>query len=186
MTSRWLFRPALLAALAIAALVSPVRAEPRDDVIQGVVRCAAIADDRTWLDCYYGAAQPMRAKLGLQPAPGSQQALVPPPVPGAPAPALAPFQFTNPESTGRPGFFGRLMAHTVVKAEPPAHMKSYTFDKAGFFTVTLANGEVWHQNTTDAIQAHWRNPPQSYVVVIQPGSKMEVDGHETYVVERVR
>ena len=166
------------------ALVSPVLAAPRDDVKAGAARCDGIADDRAWLDCYYGAAQPMRAKLGLPPAPGSQQALVPPPVPGARA--MAPFQLSNTDSSGRPGFFGRLMAHTVVKAEPPTHMKSYTFDKSGFFTVTLANGEVWQQDTTDAVQAHWRNPPASYVVTIQPGSKMEVGSHETYVVERVR
>jgi hypothetical protein len=52
-------------------------AATRDDVLYGASRCEAIADDRMWLDCYYGAAQPMRAHLGLPPAPVSQQNLVP-------------------------------------------------------------------------------------------------------------
>jgi hypothetical protein len=43
-------------------------ADPREDVVAGLTRCAALADDRQWLDCYYGAAQPMRAALGLAPA----------------------------------------------------------------------------------------------------------------------
>ena len=60
----------------------PALAAARDDVLYGISRCGGIADDRTWLDCVYGAAQPMRAQLGLQPAPASQQKLVPPAVPG--------------------------------------------------------------------------------------------------------
>src|SRR5271154_1492429 len=71
----------------LLALAAPALAAPRDDVLYGISRCGGIADDRTWLDCVYGAAQPMRAKLGLPPAPASQQALVPPPVPGQAAPA---------------------------------------------------------------------------------------------------
>ena len=184
MRSRFCLLVALALPPVFPALVSPVWAAPRDDVKAGAGRCDGIADDRAWLDCYYGAAQPMRAKLGLAPAPASQQALVPPPAPGAPA--LAPFQLGNTDTSGRPGFFGRLMAHTVVKAEPPVRMKSYTFDRTGFFTVTLANGEVWQQSTVDSVQANWRNRPESYVVTIEPGSKMNVNGHETYQVERIR
>lgn len=30
--------------------------------------CNGLGDDRQWLDCYYGAAQPARAGLGLKPA----------------------------------------------------------------------------------------------------------------------
>src|ERR1700749_4770995 len=48
----------------------------RDDVIANVERCSAITDNRVWLNCFYGAAQPMRAQLGLPPAPESQVALV--------------------------------------------------------------------------------------------------------------
>jgi hypothetical protein len=63
-----------------------VHAATRDDVMYAASRCGGIEDNRTWLDCYYGAAQPMRAELGLQPAPVSQQNLVPAAIPGVPAP----------------------------------------------------------------------------------------------------
>lgn len=49
----------------------------RNEVKAESLRCDSIADERTWLECYYGAAQPARADLGLPPAPVSQQSLVP-------------------------------------------------------------------------------------------------------------
>ena len=51
-------------------------ADAREDVVAGLTRCANLTDDRQWLDCYYGAAQPMRAWLGLSPAPQSQLKLL--------------------------------------------------------------------------------------------------------------
>ncbi len=51
-------------------------AAPRDDVMSRALRCAVIGESRSWLDCYYGAAQPARDALGLQPAPPSQLTLV--------------------------------------------------------------------------------------------------------------
>jgi hypothetical protein len=41
----------------------------REDVLLRLTRCAPIGDTRQYLDCYYAAAQPLRAELGLQPAP---------------------------------------------------------------------------------------------------------------------
>src|SRR6201996_57344 len=73
-------RIALLLVCATALSPLPVTtawAGPRDDVADGVSRCNRIADDRIWLDCFYGSAQPMRARLGLTPAPASQTRLVP-------------------------------------------------------------------------------------------------------------
>lgn len=59
-------------AVAIATIPCPALARPRDDAMSGAYRCAAIPDSRMWLACYYGAAQPVRAALGLPPAPASQ------------------------------------------------------------------------------------------------------------------
>jgi len=56
---------------------------------------------------------------------------------------------------------------------------SCSFDKSGYFTVTLANGEVWKQVTADAVQAKWRAQPASHIVTILPGPKMPVGTHET-------
>src|SRR6185437_4654039 len=49
-----------------------IGADAREDVVRSMTRCAAYTEDRQWLECYYGAAQPMRAWLGLPPAPQSQ------------------------------------------------------------------------------------------------------------------
>ena len=54
---------------------NPARAGARDDVLSAAFHCAGIVDTRHWLDCYYGAAQPMRAQLGLEPAPTWQSDL---------------------------------------------------------------------------------------------------------------
>src|ERR1700742_2639884 len=80
-------RGALLAAWVIVA-PSPLLAAPRDEVKAGVTRCDGISDDHAWLDCFYGAAQPMRSRLGLSPAPDFQQRMVPP-ASAAPAPQAA-------------------------------------------------------------------------------------------------
>jgi hypothetical protein len=75
----WFLVPALL------SLVAPAQARPRDDALSGAIRCGAIADSRQWLDWYYGAAQPMRAALGLAPALAAQvQLAASPPAGGQP------------------------------------------------------------------------------------------------------
>jgi len=68
---RLVFSGVLLLLLAV-----PAMARPRDEVMINLYRCAAQASIRVWLDCYYGAAQPQRAALGLTPAPQAQVALV--------------------------------------------------------------------------------------------------------------
>jgi hypothetical protein len=75
-----LLLPLLAGLIAAIVLVPSAQARPRDDVMSGAFRCAPISDSRKWLDCYYGAAQPARAALGLQPAPDAQVRLVLSPV----------------------------------------------------------------------------------------------------------
>jgi hypothetical protein len=41
----------------------------REDVLLRLTSCASIGDTRQYLDCYYAAAQPLRAALNLAPAP---------------------------------------------------------------------------------------------------------------------
>jgi hypothetical protein len=179
--------------LAITALPASAWAGPRDDVKAGSDRCDVFTDDRTWLDCYYGAAQPMRARLGLPPAPASQQNLVPAFTPGAayPTRAGAPAaQAMAAPPAEKPGFFARLITPSTEKPEAPTHMTSYKFDASGHFIVTLANGETWRQVLGDPTQARWRAQAASYVVTIMPGAslgerEMKVGKSETYQVEQV-
>ena len=71
-----------LLVLPLLALAAPAEARPRDDALTSAFRCVVIADSHQWLDCYYGAAQPVRAALGLPPAPAAQLTLVTSPPPG--------------------------------------------------------------------------------------------------------
>src|SRR5436190_11346506 len=73
-------RKSLILAVSMLWQAAPAMAEPtRDAVMDAAQRCAGIPDNRVWLDCFYGSAQPMRAALGLSPAPESQTRLVPAP-----------------------------------------------------------------------------------------------------------
>ena len=58
--------------LSLLLAAQPAASRPRDDALAGAFRCSVIADSRQWLDCYYGAAQPVRAALGLAPALAAQ------------------------------------------------------------------------------------------------------------------
>jgi hypothetical protein len=181
MTLRYFLILALLPLVPTAAL-----ADTRDDVLAGASRCAAITDDRAWLDCYYGSAQPMRAQLGLPPAPASQISRVPPPY-GMARPFSAPAVATvaPAPATDHRGLSGGIFG----KAGDEIKMASYSFDKHGMFTVTLANGETWQQMADDSNFAHWRGPASAYNVSVAPGKyghaalMVENDG-QTYEVRR--
>ena len=182
----------LLCLLAPAAL-----ADTRDDVLVSIGRCGAIQDDRTWLNCVYGAQQPMRARLNLPPAPEFQQRLVPPAAnvpmatprydlpPSAPAPRTA----TRALAPKRPGFLS-----TMLGTAPPtavSRMTNYRFDKSGAFIVTLENGQTWRQTDPDAAHINWSKEPSAYEVTIIPEafgsySLKTNDSSKLYKVERVR
>ena len=158
----------LMTCLAVfpGALGAPALAGPRGDVMDGSARCASVADDRQWLDCYYGAAQPMLERLGLSPAPSSQLALVPPPGKSQ-LPAKSPPHLQAAQPPAKPGFFERLVARDELSREP--QMVSYRFDKQHRFTVTLSDGTTWRQSPDDTHRAAWSKPPSSYHVLVNKG-----------------
>lgn len=144
-----------------ASPVTPQIAALRDGILASALHCYAIAEDRAWLDCYYAAAQPMRAELGLVPGP---QAVL-----DKPKPAVIP--------AGAPLPSGEQMA-------------SYSFDRNRVFTVTLANGQIWRQLSGDTHTAHWRKPAGAYVVHVTHGLfgsfNLQVEGlPQVYKVDRV-
>jgi hypothetical protein len=128
---------------------------PRYQVTADALRCNSVAEDRPWLNCYYAAAQPVRAQLGLTPAPQA----------AAPLPALASVQ---------PG-----MAPAQPAALPQgwSPMQSYSFDRFGMFTVVLANGQQWRQLSGDTNLAHWTKPAASYQVRITHGALRSLNLH---------
>jgi hypothetical protein len=215
----------LLSVTGLGATTGAALAGPRDDVLVASQRCAAIADDRRWLDCYYGAAQPMRGQLGLPPAPASQTQLVPPADAYVPPPAMAA---APPQAYGvgavrpapaAPQPFGvgavRPPAAPVVASGPPPmpryqgglysglfgnghpavsdiRMTSYAFDKKGYFTVTLFDGEVWQQLVNEnEPKARWNKSPSSYVVSVGQGAMgtynlVVNDEGDSYKVKRIK
>jgi hypothetical protein len=187
-------RVLLVAALLGAGCLSAA-ADPRQDMLAGISRCAGLPDDRTFLDCVYGAAQPMRAELGLQPAPSFQTRLVPP-APGrqalpppmtsaSPPPMVAS---APPPQQKANGLFGNLFNGGT---EETTRMASYSFNPRGFFTVTLDNGQVWRQRTNDMTFAQWGAKPADYYVTVRAqttgGYSLSVRGDDgLYQVELVR
>ena len=240
----WFLGPVLL-----LLVVQPAAARPRDDALAGAFRCAVIGDARQWLDCYYGAAQPVRAGLGLAPASASQIRLAgAPPAGGAqaevavrdevmaraagcmrvaaerpwldcyydsavpmraelglvvpaqaarpvpppqPAPRMASLPPPRPVPSGPPpmprntGLFNGMFndIKPVVRDMP---MQSYSFNKSGAFTVTLADGQVWVQAEEDEVRhpARWRGPASEMMVKIEPDTMhtfdMEVAGESRF------
>lgn len=164
---------------------APAQADTRDDVLTGIQRCGGIQDDRTWLNCLYGAQQPMRARLGLPPAPEFQQRLVPQPSSAAPvASAVA-----RPAPRKKPGFFS-----TLIGTAPPvavSKMASYRTENNGAFVVTLENGQEWRQTNAEGGTALWTKPPSSYLVTISQGAfdsynLRTSDSPHAYKVERIK
>jgi hypothetical protein len=172
----------------------PLAAEagPRDDMLAGIARCNAFSDERTFLDCVYGAAQPVRAELGLPPAPPEQTRLVPREMGSAASsrPAAATASIANPAPQPDRGFVDRLLGSNKPLT-PSLPMRSYAFDRLGFFAVTLSDGEVWRQDPGDFERAHWNKPAANYVVTVVTGaagtSNLEVNGESVfYKVRRQR
>ena len=182
---------AILVAAFGCAAASQAQADPRSDVLAGIQRCGVIQDDRVWLDCVYGANQPMRAQLGLSPAPESQQRLVPP----VQLSSIAPQQTAaNPPPTRaaprtKPGFFSRLLG-----TDPPlavSRMTSYRYDESGAFIVALQNGQEWHQTDVLGGKAIWQKKPSAYTVTITNGAFGSFglrtdDSPRTFKVERLK
>jgi hypothetical protein len=153
--------------LIFALLMAPLdqaQAGTREDVLSGALRCGTIVDDRRWLDCFYGSAQPMRGQLGLSPAPVSQTALVPSSAPSGSSTSVsgAPVQHAERQS-----FWKRVLGGQVVLDKVSA--SSYGFDTSGYFTITLENGQVWRQQDSDPV-AHWSKPAKEYLITITKGA----------------
>ena len=153
--------------------VTPALAAPRDDVYAASLRCSAITDDRTWLDCYYGAAQPMRGQLQLPPAPAAQTSLVPAPVPGAPVPTLTIRPATA--VAARPAPKGPVTRTMEFLTGGDALLTkvaviSYSGGGGGSFLVVLENGQEWMQTDGQPRYTRWRDRPEMHRVTIWKGA----------------
>ena len=185
----------LLATVILALSPQFAFADTRDDVMAGMQRCRAFPDDRTWLECTYGAQQPMRAKLGLQPAPDYQQRLVPPATsaviapPPAPAAIAPPVVSATPRPAAAPVPNRRASFMQVLTGSAPpvatSAIASVAYDANDAFLVTLQNGQTWHQlNAGMAPKVRFKSGTK---VIIRPAAlgtyNMSADGR-SYKVEQ--
>ena len=165
-----------LAAFAAALFSSPALAGVREDVLAAMQRCAVIPDDRTWLDCTYGAQQLMRSKLGLAPAPEFQQRLVPPAsamTPPSVAVSSASRVAPTPPPRQRSGFMGGLFSSNG-RAVTVSVLVAVRYDNQGGFIATLENGQVWHQVNVQTGEQRARLTLGSKITVV-PGSMWSYD-----------
>jgi hypothetical protein len=168
-----------------AGNVPPGDSRLRDDVMSAVLRCYAVPEDRSWLNCYYGAAQLVRARLGLSPGPQAPVVAAvagPRPVP-PPVPDVTPQDQFGLDVAAQP--MGRNVDHIT------ARMTDYNFSRFKIFTVFLSNGQVWRQLSGDISYAHWNKPAASYMVTISHGAfrsfNLQVkDLPSVFKVERLR
>lgn len=186
----------ILAAAAVMG-AGAAHADARQDVVNQLARCAVLNDDRQWLDCYYGAAQPLRSELGLSPAPqANMPVLRSPPISSiptrvAPAAHAAPVAVAHsgpPPMPKRGGLFDVFGGDNVVRSAP---VRSVT--RGGdHFTLTLADGQVWEQTPADnGKPLSWNGSTEDMRVTIAQGAmhtfNLTVDGDKTsYKVKRVR
>jgi hypothetical protein len=182
------FPAAALCALLLWGVTMPAMADPtRDAVKDGVARCEGIPDNRVWLDCFYGSAQPMRTLLGLMPAPESQTRLVP--APGAAYGGASVARSVSAKPQKEESFLQSLIGNTKPLASD-IPMTAYGFGRDGLFTLTMPDGHVWKQAESDIRRARWKKPASSYKVTINYGSSanlydLRVDG-EIYKVIRIQ
>jgi hypothetical protein len=131
-------------------------AELHDQVLSQAFSCKTISEDRYWLDCYYAAAQPVRAQLGLSP---SAQSRTSQDIVAASSAHTVPFGMPAIRQSEIPAAVDHLSTR----------MATYNFDSRGIFTVTLANGQTWRQVSGDTTLAHFTKPPADYGVRISRG-----------------
>lgn len=149
--------------LIFLAAATPAFAGPREDTLAGIERCRALSNDRVFLDCVYGAAQPLRTALGLAPATPGQVGLVPP-APGAasrPAPMM-PAPIPAPAAHAQAAPQPRLPAGKATRD----WLETYSFDRRGLFTIMLGNGQMFRQDPSDPARADWRGRASDYRVLL--------------------
>ncbi len=165
-------RRTLFATAILTLLSRPAFADTRDEVMAAMQRCGAFPDDRTWLECTYGAQQLMRAKLGLAPAPDYQQRLVPPITSAIPAPAIAvPGANPQPMAAVAPAQRKASFMQILTGSATPvavSSLASVAYDANNAFLITLQNGQTWHQVNTDGTQRARFKPGTK--ITIRPGA----------------
>jgi hypothetical protein len=168
----------------------------RDDVLEAMGRCAAIADSQARLACYDAAAPRLKdalatppASLGRAPTVQEQQSWFGFDVGnlfGGGSSATAPAEFGKERTPEAQATREREEIDSIS-----AHVSDVAFTPYGQFIVFLANGQVWRQVQGDADRARFRSPPKENTITISRGAfgsySLALNGsNHVYKVTRVK
>jgi hypothetical protein len=169
----------IIAGACVLLLSTSANASPRDDVLNGLQKCAAVAEDKSRLACYDALAKPAREALARPPEPGE----------AAHAPtaeeqkswfgfdlsglfAASPEQQTTPEKFGSdrlPQNQAKTDTAEVTVDSISAGVTEYAYTPFGKFIVFLDNGQVWRQIQGESDHANFRTNPKDNKVTISRG-----------------
>ncbi|HEY5338400.1 MAG TPA: hypothetical protein VIJ85_09370 [Rhizomicrobium sp.] len=174
-------------------------ADPRQDVLEAMGKCAALADGKDRLSCYDAVAPRLRDALNVPP-----EALSHPPTTeeqkswfgfnlgnlfGSSTDNQTTAQQFGAERT--PETQAKVTTAEVSLDSISAGVTDYSFTLAKKFIVFLDNGQVWRQISADTEVAHFSKTAEDNKVTIERGMlgsyNMVIDGSEkTYKVTRVK
>jgi hypothetical protein len=193
---------ALAAAILLpgAAMAGP---DPRQDLIDGMAKCATVADNTVRLACY-DALNPTLHAAQVTPPPPVAPAMAPPATtadnsrPWYDLFGVSPSHQTTPQTFGSEGLQAPPPpAGTQPTDKPPEALESITATVTDFsfnpydkFVVFLDNGQIWKQLSSDSgIKARFAKGGKNVVVISRGliGSyNMNINDGPTYKVTRVK
>ena len=163
-------------------------ADPRDDALVAVLRCSGMSDTVQRLACYDSVAVRVPGALSAPVAPAASAAPAAAPAAVTPAPRKSKSSFFSrmlgldnrrPPQTTAEQFGSESIANGGASAIPfgvagdtvnqiSARLTEYEFAN-GYVTVSLDNGQVWRQASSDQPLGHLSKPARAYVAVIRRG-----------------
>jgi hypothetical protein len=192
---------AIACGLAISCQFGTAAASPRDDVLDGLQKCATVAEDKARLACYDALVHPAQQALARPPEP--QEASHPPTKEeqkswfGFDLSGLfnsSPSQQATPQQFGAENLPATKQKVEEAKEEVDsisAGVTEYAYTPLGKFIVFLDNGQVWRQIQGDADRAQFHKSPTDNKVTISRGwigsyNLTLNDGNKAFKVERVK
>lgn len=158
----------------IAAIIAvPVTAfaGPQEDLIEGMAKCAVVADNTARLACYDTLSPQLKAARSAPPASESRPWYDPGRIFGT-----SPSAQTTPEQFGAENLAPPAPPPPRPGEPPPpvqpqaldsiaAKVKDYAFNPLGRIVIFLENGQVWQQLEGDTDRVHFKKGEVNTVVI---------------------
>jgi hypothetical protein len=162
----------------LSCLAGAASADPADDLVAGLQKCASVTDDRARLACYDALAPHAQAALASAPPPPDESH---PPTKeqeqswfGLDVAGMfnsSPPQQITPQQFGSDRLPSTHAKEDVAKVELDSisvGVSEYAFTPFGKFIVFLDNGQVWRQipaDTEDALSLFHKRPTDNKVTI---------------------